>query len=93
MHLIINFSIPYILIIHKWSFNISDKTIYAELIESLYSNRSRISFERSVTLIPGTNLIMSHPNFEFRKLIAKFRICDHNLEAELGRYKKCTPIS
>jgi len=40
MHLIINFSIPCILIIHKWSFNISNKTIYAELIESLYSDRS-----------------------------------------------------
>ena len=40
MHLIINISIPYILIIHKWNFNTSNKTIYAELIESLYSNRS-----------------------------------------------------
>jgi hypothetical protein len=58
MQLVINFSIPYISIIHKWSFNISNKTIYVELIESLYSNRSWISFERSVTLIPGTNLIM-----------------------------------
>jgi hypothetical protein len=58
MHLIINFSIPYILIIQKWSFNIINKTIYAELMESLYSNRSWISFERSVTLIPGTHLTM-----------------------------------
>ena len=32
MHLIINFSIPYILIIHKWSFNISNKTLYADLM-------------------------------------------------------------
>jgi len=31
---------------------------------------------------------MSHPNFEFHKLIKKFRICDHNLEIKLDRYKK-----
>ena len=71
MHLIINFSIPYIFIIQKWSFNISNKTIYAELIESLYSNRSWISFERSVTLIPGTKIMMIRIAIEIY-----YRFCD-----------------
>jgi hypothetical protein len=52
MHLIINFSIPYILIIHKyeWSFNISNKTIYAELIESNQKIQIEAEFHSSAAL-------------------------------------------
>jgi len=34
---------------------------------------------------------LSHQNFEFPKLITKFRICDHTIEIVLGRYKKNHP--
>ena len=33
-------------------------------------------------------LYLSFSNFNYRKLISKLRISDHNLEIEAGRYKK-----
>jgi len=49
-------------------------------IESFKEQNKLILYQLHV----GKEHYLSHPNFVFLKLITKFRICDHNLEIELG---------
>ena len=62
---------------------------YEEKLQNLDTNSKLILF-KSIQFNHPYNLqyYLRNFNFEYRKLICKFRISDHSLEIEKGRYKK-----
>ena len=56
-------------------------------IEKL-NERNKLFLYKLLKINTDRDFYLSHSNFEFRKLVTKFRICDHSLELEVGRYKK-----
>lgn len=52
------------------------------------NNQNKIFLYKSLKSDFEKEFYLTYSNFETRKLISKFRISDHSLEIETGRYKK-----
>ena len=55
---------------------------------SKFDNTSKLHLYSKLKSEIGLSNYLKIPNFNSRKILTKFRISDHNLEVELGRYKR-----
>ena len=62
--------------------------IILEKLSNLDENSKLFLYNKLKNEIKLEDCLSTLKNFNSRKILAKFRICDHKLEIEIGRYKK-----
>ena len=67
--------------------------MYADKVSNLKDQNKIFLYKFLKNNLESKEFYLSDSNYEHRKFISKFRIADHSLEIERGRYKKESPVN